>query len=99
MKSRADYMSNACTHREYYGQFITPAILKRVEQHIGLDRIKRSTDEHMNDIPLSLWDGMSGSIGAIIQQGIKAAGDTLSLSSCVCVAKEAAKQIKESLTR
>lgn len=53
---REDYMSNTCSHQEYYSQFITPKIKQLVEAEIGIDRIKSSKDEHFNDIPLARWD-------------------------------------------
>lgn len=60
MKTRADYMAGRISHEDYYSQFVTPAILETVAKSIGRDRIKASTDPHFNDIPLHLWDRVSG---------------------------------------
>ena len=88
-------MNGACTHAEYYGQFVTPEIIKTVADDIGVERIKKSTDAHLNDIPLHQWDRQAQAPAfAGLGAALKAAGDTLSLSSIVCVAKVAAKQIK-----
>lgn len=92
MKTRQMYLKGECTHREYYSQFVTKSIIEIVRNRIGLDAIKKSTDEHMNDIPLKLWD----SIVHAIDCNFKDAGDCRTIGGCVCVLKEAAQQIKES---
>jgi hypothetical protein len=84
------YKEGMVAHRRYFGQFVTPRTIRRVVQAIGADRIMASTDEHMNDIPLHLWDrlvpGLPGS------HRLKEAGDFYSLAGGVCLAKEAARQ-------
>lgn len=96
MITRKQYLDHDKTHREYYGQFVTPAMLEIVRETIGLDTIKRSTDEHFNDIPLQRWDGLAHQpeFREPFRLKLKEAGDTLSLSAVVCVAKEAARQMK-----
>jgi hypothetical protein len=94
MITREDYMDHKATHREYYGQFITPTIVAQVARMIGKDRIMASTDPHFNDIPLREWDAFSGSAWGLTAK-MKEAGDYLTLSAYVCVAKEAACRIKE----
>lgn len=79
-----DYLDGLCTHREYYGQFVTSYIRGVVLSNIGKDKIKKSADEHFNDIPLKLWDRLP-------------LGRSGSLSQKVCIAKEAARQIKGTL--
>jgi hypothetical protein len=93
MKTRKMYLQGECTHREYYSQFVTDAIIRIVRNSIGMDAINNSKDEHMNDIPLQLWDRLTH----VIHCNFDAAGDFRTNSGCVCVLKEAAKQIKESL--
>jgi hypothetical protein len=87
-------------HRRYWAQFVTPYIIREVESWIGVKWIMDSTDEHFNDIPLRRWDALDGfirPIGARINKQIN--GQSVwSLSDTGCVAKEAARQIKESLT-
>lgn len=107
--TRTDYMSSpvhaqgteeerAAAHRRYYAQFVTPSIKHLVMSRIGVDRIKASTHPHMSDIPLKEWDNLDSAIrptGASIHKKINGVC-AWSLSDTVCVAKEAAKQIKES---
>jgi hypothetical protein len=95
--SRDDYMATPprCTHRQFYGQFVTPYVREFVRAHIGEARIKASTDEHFNDIPLHLWDRLDYNMRAMCEQKLRDAGDFWSLSATVCIAKEAARQIKD----
>jgi len=58
MITRKEYMDKEYTHEEYYGQFVNDAIIKIVGDSIGVDRIKASTDKHLNDIPLKEWDNL-----------------------------------------
>lgn len=101
--TRADYMStsadreaSAKAHRRYYAQFVTPGVRSLVESRIGKKAILASTDPHMNDIPLAKWDRLHQCLP--LEPGIfkKLTGsNSYSLSDSVCIAKEAAKQIKE----
>lgn len=95
--TRKQYMTKECTHREYYGQFVDSSLRHTVESIIGLDKIIQSNDEHFNDIPLKRWDNMAELIRLHCGSSIAQANGTggISLSDCVCTAKEAAKQIKE----
>ena len=101
MITRKEYMSTpaeyaAHAHRSYYGQFVTPGVRSFVAQCIGTKNIKESTDPHFNDTPLRLWDDLHSSIGAMCGRAICAASTGgYSLSDTVCIAKEAARQIKE----
>lgn len=81
-------------HREYYRQFVTPAMVARVAAAIGHDVLRASRDGHLNDIPLSKWDNLS--VGSSVADAMKAAGDWLSPANKVCVLKEAARQWLES---
>lgn len=96
MFTRADYMQNRCTHREYYVQFVSDGICNLVRLHIGEERIKSSTDPHFNDIPLRLWDSLDYSMRAMCASKLREAGSAgMSLFDTVCIAKEAAQQIRE----
>jgi hypothetical protein len=59
---------------------------------ITKQRLMESQDEHMNDIPIRLWDAI-GPVGSKAQWD--AAGDWPSMVSRTCIYKEAAKQIVE----
>jgi hypothetical protein len=87
----------AAAHRRYYAQFVTPGVLALVRAAIGLDRITASVDPHMNDIPLKEWDQLDPAIrpgGARMHAKLNGAC-FWSLSDTVCVAKEAARHLKE----
>lgn len=51
--------SGAAAYRRYYGQFVTSAVIETVVRNIGAAALVASTDEHLNDIPLPLWDAMA----------------------------------------
>ncbi len=76
-------MNGKVSHADYYSQFVTPEIKAMVSGCIGLKRLLGSTDEHLNNIPLSNWDSMS--FGLRIEDG--------SLCAAVCTFKQAARQI------
>lgn len=93
--TRAQYMADAQTdgmtaHRRYFGQFVTPATIYRVVHLIGKDKLLSSKDEHMNDIPLELWDRLVPELPG--SSGFRKAGDYYTISLGVCLAKEAARQ-------
>lgn len=95
--TRKDYMAGKATHRQYYGQFVNPAVTSWVRRKIGIDRLLKSTDQHLNDIPLSLWDSYYGAmlLDGTARKVAAANGGGVSLSDAVCVAKEAAHQLIE----
>ncbi len=98
MITRKQYLDGQASHDEYYRQFVSSYICAAVERNIGRERILASTDPHMNDIPLSEWDGVGlGFNSSVIHEKVKACGDFVSLSTLVCIAKAAAKQIKAGL--
>lgn len=76
--------------RTYYGQFVTPELIRRVVRHIGVDDLRKSTDEHLNDIPLRWWEEMS--VGADVVAKLAEVGDFLSAATKVCILKEAGRQ-------
>ncbi len=82
-------------HRAYYAQFVTDATKRVVLDYIGEARIKASKDRHFNDIPLVEWDCVARG-GMPRAVGFKDVGDWPSLAGEVCIAKEAAAQIRES---
>lgn len=100
MQSKGDEQRAA--HRKYYAQFVTPAVLFHVASFIGKDRIFNSTDEHFNDIPLHEWDRLEPFVKqACNTRKIQEANNypkgkfPWSLSDAVCIAKQAARMIKE----
>ena len=98
MITRKEYAGGRYTYEEYYSQFVDHNIKDLVIRSIGLHIIKNSTDPHFNDIPLEKWDRLESSIRSICGKAISEAntGGGVSLSDCVCIAKQAARMIKES---
>lgn len=103
--TRAEYMKDAqhegkgpsTAHRRYFGQFVTNGTKQWVLSAIGLNRLKASTDPHLNDIPLALWDRLTPRLPG--SAGFSKAGDYYTLANGVCLAKEAARQIIEAQER
>jgi hypothetical protein len=100
--NRAAYMNNECTFDQYYSQFVTPAMCDNIGVAIGVERIKQSTDESFNDIPLREWDSVALLVksycgNAMAHSNASTSNGVLcaSLSDFVCVAKTAAKQIRD----
>lgn len=109
--TRSDYMSNKCSHREYYSQFVNDDVKSHVIKHIGLSKLLSSKDKHLNDIPLREWDSLGGfafrrndiilrprsidDIKPIDYELLKEAGEGLSPATSTCIYKEAAKEIIE----
>lgn len=96
--------------RAYYGQFVTRAVRELVACRIGLDRIRASNDPHFNDIPLREWDALNPFVrdlclsraGDLDPQRVVSTNPKTgqrsigwSLSDGVCIAKEAARQLRE----
>lgn len=81
---RSDYTSGKCTHRQYYGQFVT-------EQHKKLVRDLVLEGEHRT--PLNVWDNLPLYALAIPLPH----DDNFSLSFKVCLYKEAKLQQLEEL--
>lgn len=61
-EKRAEYMSGAVSHRDYYlwlsGWLGLPQSLIPVTK----ERVDASTDPHLNDTPLVLWDRMDPAV-------------------------------------
>jgi hypothetical protein len=98
MFTRQDYLNasnntnaeRVAAHRKYYAQFVNPRTIAFVVNWIGADKLKASTDPHMNDIPLGRWDRMVNMLPLAIRH--ETVGDYYTLGNCVCIAKEAARQ-------
>lgn len=109
--TRAQYLNREVDHDTYYDQFVNSEVRAIVANRIGLENIKSSTDEHFNDIPLRHWDSLStfkltdgtvvpSCLPAWCLRAVAKAGETkgYSLSDVVCIAKAAARQIRNGVT-
>jgi hypothetical protein len=94
MYTRNDYITGQCTHEQFYGQFVTAPILHYVQLKIGLEAIVNSKDDAFNDILLEKWDEAGLAIRSC-RMTMKLDDADNSVSTGVCIAKEAARQIKE----
>lgn len=64
--TREEYLAiNPSPHREYWGQFVNEGVKKKVLSEIGLERLMKSKDIHLNDIPMKKWDWLGGFIMGI----------------------------------
>jgi len=103
--TRVQYMAKECTHDQYYGQFVTPALRNIVIARIGKQRMIDSTDKYFNDITLKQWDDMKD----IVRMSINTKkfmrltwpdykGPNVvywSTSDAVCIAKQVARMVRE----
>jgi hypothetical protein len=93
--SRAEYMADSARrHQAYYLQLaleigLTPAILPRSVEQI---RESLKTDQHLNNIPLILWDSRVSALRSATA-ALKARGDCLSLGTGVCILKAYARHV------
>jgi hypothetical protein len=83
--------------RVYYGQFVNAYVKQVVLNFISLNRIMNSTDKHFNDIPLVMWYSLFGALKmSFLKKNMEINNNNcVSLADIVCMAKEAARQIKE----
>lgn len=86
-------MAGRATHQEYYEQFVTPAICNQVQHDIGIRALRHSHDEHLNDIPLHLWDAIALRTRVEVSPKLREAGDFWSSATGVCIAKVAARML------
>ena len=105
MFTRVQYLNKECTHREYWAQFVTPSMKAMVLSNMTLERLQRSTDPHLNDIPLAQWDQMRNATFHMLnlvkwrEIHYPEYKDTHSIgwstSDNTCLLKEAARQLVE----
>ena len=98
--TREEYMSFAgrrdlSLHREYFSQFVNDNVKISVLANYSKDELTKALeeDEHLNGIPLRKWDNMWCPVSHL---KLKEAGESWTLSTKVCILKEAARQIIES---
>ena len=102
--TRKEYMENSGElFSDYYGQFITHATEMFILNHIGLEKLKTSKDEHFNDIIKHsrggagdwVWDytpfnlELARELGEVSERGLGSA------STHTCIGKEAARRLLE----
>jgi hypothetical protein len=95
MVTYQQYRDGSSTHKEYFGQFVTPNILALVRVMIGSNRIIQSTDQHLNDIPLQEWSNLVPAIERHARATFTTTGGEWCLGFGVCIAKAAATRIQQ----
>lgn len=101
---RSEYMAASLedqpqAHRAYYGQFVDDFLKETIARNFGVDRLKRAfaRDEHFNTIPLIEWDAYNPLFTQLdsLPKAVRNVGDQWSMSTSVCIVKEAARQVVE----
>ena len=96
--TRYDYLSQQCTHAEYFGQFDSSAVRRAILRVIPMSDLMASRDPYMNDIKLSRWDNIRLDGEALRKLTIANGHAGVShyvyaQSDIVCLTKEVAKRI------
>jgi len=95
MVTRKDYMDGKATFAEYYRDVnagLSPP--HRMRDEAFLQRVEAALadgDEHLNTIPLAVWDGMAQGLETTYRPRFKARGDQWSMAGMVCAMKQAAR--------
>jgi len=90
-----DYHQSLLAHRRYYSQFVNDAVTGWVVTAIGEDRILKSTNPHFTDIPSHEWGALEPILRVLCKQRLINLGDEWFVEKAICVAKEAARQMRE----
>ena len=100
MITHKEYMANSAElHHAYYLQFATEATKRFVLERIGMDKILRSTCQHLNDVVKHssggagswVWDFSPCNVALMREVG--AVSRDTSPSACTCVGKAVAKEL------
>jgi hypothetical protein len=84
---REQYMQGKITHDEHYIWLADQIGVTLGDLPVSLEVIRKSTDPHLNDIPLKQWDFKHSDLLAKIPLGV-----AWSLSDTVCVLKAFARR-------
>lgn len=106
MLTRQDYLfgprdkveDGMIIHRKYYSQFVNEQILTAIEYTFGAEELilAYAKDAHLNGIPVRKWDNLTAAYANLVNaELLKKAGENWSVSTGVCILKEAARQIAE----
>lgn len=98
MITRKEYMEDSKKlYHEYYSQFITPDTFQFVKTEIGMDKLRLSTDKHLNDVeveryPEGRWQWDLTPVNTALVAKAEERLITRASDSCrTCVGKEAAR--------
>lgn len=91
--TRADYLAGVVDHQTFYRAVVATAGV-RVTDRALLERVRealRGGDQHLNSIPLGLWDNRANGARGALSRALKEHGDFYSLAGGVCCMKQAAR--------
>lgn len=92
---RRQYLDREISHQDFYRWLGNAIGVKTLPGRI-LELLPGSTDEHLNDIPLKLWDVQDSYVRAMAgRAGLR----VWSLSDTVCVLKCLAREVKPTLAQ
>ena len=90
-------MNRECTHQQYYAQLVNNRVINIVSK-LSKKQLIEGKDQHFNNIPLQYWDKMLTPVPFEIANKMRELGDYPTPAGVVCILKEAARQIVESLS-
>lgn len=96
MWTRKDYLDGKCTHSDYYSQMVENTDAKRLVLSIWDEKTLSEAYEkceYLNSLPIKTWDELANRLVIGPYLTFSQLGDMNTLSSRVCVLKEAARQI------
>lgn len=96
MFTRKDYLDGKCTHSEYYSQYVESTDAKDLvltfwDEKTLFEAYKK--DKYLNSLPIKDWYDLANRMIIGPKLTFSELGDMNTLSSRVCVLKEAARQI------
>ena len=96
MFTRKDYLDGKCTHSEYYTQYVENTNAKDLvltfwDEKTLFEAYKK--DKYLNSLPIKDWDDLANRLTIGPWLTFSELGDMNTLSSRVCVLKEAARHI------
>ena len=102
MITRKQYLENPKLHHQYYLEIAKKAGIKPYDSIVERSRLAlKNGDEHLNTIPLNVWDSWATSImgfnGNMLRKIFKEKKDTMTLSGMVCMLKVVVKHTVETL--
>ena len=99
--TRNDYIEGRCTHDEFYEAVAKAAGVTRVSDELQqlANAAWANGDEHLNTIPLGVWDAAAAGRQLCITTALKKFGDHWSMMGGVCVMKHVAKRFAQLVER
>ncbi len=97
--TRAEYMSNANKYtKAYYAQFVTDSTVQFIKENIGLNKLKKSKCEHLNDVVKItgagwVWDASPFNLSLARLAGEVSQNGYGSKSTATMIGKNAAKRM------